>query len=44
VSGFSRTKRLRQTEVEDLYDTIGRNLDVRGLEIAVHDSVLVRSF
>ena len=36
--------RFRQTEVEHLHRAIGPHLDVRGLEIAVDDPLLVRRF
>ena len=36
--------RLRQAEVEDLHDAVRRDLDVRRLQIAVHDALLVRGF
>ena len=35
---------LRQAEVEHLHRAVGRDLDVRGLEIAVDDPLLVRRF
>jgi hypothetical protein len=48
VSGFSRTvyriERFRQTEVEDLHFAVGRDLDIRRLEIAMDDAFLVRGF
>ena len=34
--------RLREAEVEHLHDAVRRDLDVRGLEIAVNDPFLVR--
>ena len=37
-----RRSRLRQTEVEDLHDPVGRDLDIGGLQIAVDDALLVR--
>ena len=36
--------RFRQTEVEHLHRAVGADLDVRGLEIAVNDALLVRRF
>jgi hypothetical protein len=44
VSGFSRTTigELRQAEVENLHDAVGRDLDVRRLQIAMDDPLLVR--
>ena len=36
--------RLRQAEVEDLHGAVGPHLDVRGLQIAVDDPLLVRRF
>ena len=35
-------RRLRQSEVEHLHAAICSNLDIRGLEISVDDSLLVR--
>ena len=33
---------LRQTEIQNLYDTVSRNLDVRWLQIAVNDPFFMR--
>ena len=33
---------LREAEVEELHPAVGRDLDVRGLEVAVDDPLLVR--
>ena len=33
--------RLRQSEIEDLHDAVGFRLDVRGLEVAMDDPLLV---
>jgi hypothetical protein len=41
---FSRTDRFGQSEVEDSHRAIRPHLDVRGLEIAVDDALLVRDF
>ena len=35
-------QRLRQAEVENLDGAVVREHDIRGLEVAVHDAVLVR--
>ena len=35
-------ERLREAEVEHLHGAVGPDLDVRGLEIAMHDAALVR--
>ena len=35
---------LREAEVEELDSPVGRDLDVRGLEVAVDDPLLVRRF
>ncbi len=37
-------RRLRQAEVENLQDAVGRDLDVRGLEVPVDNVALVRGF
>ena len=39
-----RVDDLRETEVEQLDRAVGPQLDVRGLEVAVDDAVLVRGF
>ena len=39
-----RVHRLRQTEVEHLHRAVGADFDVRGLEIAMDDALLVRGF
>ena len=39
-----REHRLRQAEVEHLDSAVGPQLDVRGLQVAVDDSLLVRGF
>jgi len=44
VSGFSRTKGLREPEVEDLHIAVRGQLDIRRLQIAVHNAMLVRGF
>ena len=36
--------RLRQAEVQHLHDAVGAHLDVRGLQIAMDDALLVRGF
>ena len=44
MSGFRRTERLGQPEVEDFHCAVGPDLDVRRLEIAMDDALLVRGF
>ena len=39
-----RLHRLRQPEVEHLHRAVGAHLDVRGLQIAMDDALLVRGF
>ena len=39
-----RVDRFRQTEVEHLHRAVGADLDIRGLQIAVDDALLVRRF
>jgi hypothetical protein len=39
-----RVQSFRQPEIEHLHDTVRAQLDVRGLEIAVHDALFVRGF
>src|SRR5262249_13989313 len=43
-SGFSRTNRFRQTEIENLDRAIRADFDVRRLQIAVDDALRVRAF
>ena len=38
------SKRLREAEVEHLHRAVGSHLDIRGLQIAVNDALLVRRF
>ena len=38
------SRELRQTEVEHLDRAVGRDLDVRGLQVAMDDALLVRGF
>ena len=40
--GFARIEQLRDAEVEQLRRAFGRHQDVGGLQVAVHDQVLVR--
>ena len=44
VSAFRRTHCLREPEVQHLHSAITPHLDVRGLQIAVDDPLLVRGF
>jgi hypothetical protein len=44
LAGAALGTGLRQTEVQHLDFVVWRDLDVRGLEIAVHDALLVRRF
>ena len=44
ASRFLARKHLRQPEVEHLHGAVGRDLDVRRLQIAVDDALLVRGF
>ena len=39
-----RIQRLRQPEVEHLHGAVGADLDVRGLQVAMDDALLVRRF
>ena len=41
-AGFSRPSKLRQPEIQYLHDAVGRDLDVRGFEIAMDDALLMR--
>ena len=43
-AGGIAARRLRQAEVEDLDDAVGRDLDVGRFQIAVNDALLVRRF
>ena len=42
--GAGRIHRFRQAEVEHLHRAVAAHLDVRGLQIAVDDPLLVRGF
>ena len=44
VSSVRRLQRLREAEVQHLHRAIGAQLDVRGLQIAMDDALLVRGF
>jgi len=44
ASGFSRTHGLGQPEVEHLHRAVSADLDIRGLQIAMNDPLLVRRF
>ena len=40
----SGSRELREAEVEHLHDAVRRDLDVRGLQIAMDDALLMRGF
>ena len=40
----SDVRELREAEVQDLHGAVRRDLDIRGLQIAMNDSLFVRGF